>query len=125
MALKFISSFVGRTLFEVEDIRRLSLYATLRPDDLKDLKYFGDNSLKQKAATKNDRTRISLQELFTQSKHPQYCADETIQEEGSSTESLDDGDDSCLTGVIVQDEHKIEYTVRFLRNHEFPVIGKY
>jgi hypothetical protein len=40
MALKFVSSFVGRTLFEVEDIRRLSLYATLRPDDLKDLKYY-------------------------------------------------------------------------------------
>jgi hypothetical protein len=125
MALKFISSFVGRTLFEVEDIRRLSLYATLRPDDLKDLKYFGDNSLKQKAGAKNVQTRISLQELFTQSKHLQYCADKTIQEEGSSTESLDDRDDSCLTDLIVQDEHKIEYTVRHLRNHEFPVIGKY
>lgn len=123
MALKFISSFVGRTLFEVEDIRRLSLYATLRPEDLKDLKYFGDNSLKQKAAAKNVQTRISLQELFTQSKHLQYCADETIQEEGS--ESLDDRDDSCRTDLIVQDEHKIEYTVRNLRNHEFPVIGKY
>jgi hypothetical protein len=46
-----------------------------------------------------------------------------IQEEGSSTESLDDRDDSCLTDLIVQDEHKIEYTVRHLRNHEFTVIA--
>ncbi|XP_052088099.1 uncharacterized protein LOC127725272 [Mytilus californianus] len=109
--LETIGGLHGQSFLDVDDVRRLSLYTTVRGDDLKDLKNFHGNGLKKQKIGAG----ISLQDLFSPQKQLQYNGDETIEEKGSSTESKID--------LVVCDQLGIEYTVQGIRKHEFPVIG--
>lgn len=117
--------FLNSSCFEVDDIRRLSLYATLRADDLENIRCGGDHEScqKKKGYRKTEKTRTSLQELFTPLKPIQLQTGEPIQEESSSTESLNREDE--YLNLVVTDPLGIEYNVKGIKRNEFPVIGKY
>lgn len=112
--LDTIGGLHGQSFFDVDDVRRLSLYTTVRGDDLKNLENFHGNGLKNQQIITKSGAGISLQDLFSPQKQLQYNGDETIEEEGSSTESQID--------LVVCDQLGIEYTVQGIRKHEFPVI---
>jgi hypothetical protein len=96
-------------------LKRLSLYATIRPDDLKSLGADLRSSRKQRGQ--------SLQDLFRPPqvlRHDPPIAEET---EGSSSsqESLATEDTAY---VIRARDFAIEYQTTDIRLHELPVIGK-
>lgn len=98
-------------------VKRLSLYATIRPDDLKSLGADLNLSKKQRGSG-----RQSLQDLF---RLPQVIRhDPPIAEEregpGSSQESLSTEETTLITGR----EFAIQYQTTGIRPHDLPVIGK-
>ena len=107
-------------------LRRLSLYATVRPEDLKSLKAGRAKELK-----KSKNGIQSLQDLFTITAGTKPfvpdlqtpLVEETDEQTRSSTESLQESRDVVVHGNDVQDL-PIEYSVEGLRSHELPVIGK-
>lgn len=113
-----LNGFTGES-FELDDIRRLSLYATIRADDLKELQYFGENLLNKKIVIQKEKTRFSLQDLFTKPKFLQCVTDEIIVEEQTVNESLDSQEEVRT----INDPLGVQYTVNGIRKHEFPVIG--
>lgn len=118
--LETIGGFHGQSLIDVDDVRRLSLYATIRGDDLKDLRNLSGNGLNKQKIDKKVGTGLSLQDLFSQ-QQLQYSADGPIKE-SSSTDSLN-RDDVVKIDLVVCDQLGIEYTVQGIKKHEFPVIG--
>lgn len=120
--LETIGGFHGQSLIDVDDVRRLSLYATIRGDDLKDLGNLSGNGLNKQKIDKKVGTGLSLQDLFSQQKQLQYSAGGLIEEESSSTDPLN-RDDVSQIDIVVCDQLGIEYTVKGIKKHEFPVIG--
>lgn len=103
---------------EIDDcflVKRLSLYATIRPEDIKSLG--ADPGL-----TKTPRgSRGSLQDLFRPARDLRH--DLAITEErGGSSSSLESVCDD--TPVIDGRDFPIQYKSAGIRPHEFPVIGK-
>lgn len=103
---------------EIDDcflVKRLSLYATIRPEDIKSLG--ADPGL-----TKTPRgSRGSLQDLFRPTRDLRH--DLAITEErGGSSSSLESVCDD--TPVINGRDFPIQYKSAGIRPHEFPVIGK-
>lgn len=96
-------------------VKRLSLYATIRPEDIKSLG--ADPGL-----TKTPRgSRGSLQDLLRPARDLRH--DLTITEErGGSSSSLESVCDD--TSVIDGRDFPIQYKSAGIRPHEFPVIGK-
>lgn len=96
-------------------VRRLSLYATIRPEDIKSLG--ADPGL-----TKTPRgSRGSLQDLFRPARDLHH--DLAITEErGGSSSSLERVCDD--TPVIDGRGFPIQYKSAGIKPHEFPVIGK-
>lgn len=96
-------------------VRRLSLYATIRPEDIKSLG--ADPGL-----TKTPHgSRGSLQDLFRPARDLHH--DLTITEErGGSSSSLERVCDD--TPVIDGRGFPIQYKSAGIKPHEFPVIGK-
>lgn len=96
-------------------VRRLSMYATIRPEDIKSLG--ADPGL-----TKTPRgSRGSLQDLFRPARDLHH--DLTITEErGGSSSSLERVCDD--TPVIDGRGFPIQYKSAGIKPHEFPVIGK-
>lgn len=102
---------------EIDDcflVKRLSLYATIRPEDIKSLG--ADPGL-----TKTPRgSRGSLQDLFRPARDLRH--DLAITEErGGSSSSLESVCDD--TPVIDGRDFPIQYKSAGIRPHEFPVIG--
>lgn len=116
-------------------LRRLSVYATVRPEDLKGIIGEGSDELGLhlygKINNKSHKTRQSLQDLFTgtqfqKSQQPTKRHETVIEEEQtSSCEDIYQSSESSIVvrGSDIQDV-PIDYSINGIQKHELPVIGK-
>ncbi|XP_021355386.1 uncharacterized protein LOC110451592 [Mizuhopecten yessoensis] len=108
--------------------KRLSLYATLRTEDLETLlrtrQALGSGITNCIHAAK--RNRLSLQDLLLEGQdRAPFCPDEVpFEEESSSSEDLTSGQSLILRGEDVHDV-PVQYTIQGIYPHEFPVKGFY
>ncbi|KAJ8315657.1 hypothetical protein KUTeg_007807 [Tegillarca granosa] len=117
-------------------LRRLSVYATVRPEDLKGIIGEGSDELGLhlygKINNKSHKTRQSLQDLFTgtqfqKSQQPTKRHETVIEEEQtSSCEDIYQSSESSIVvrGSDIQDV-PIDYSINGIQKHELPVIGVY